>query len=274
MAYTPGSSINNLSFLFSAFDIRPNYDIHSPRHTPSTFAPLWLPPNRKEDFRPRPLDFLDTNDTLYRWAGGEITEVNKSTYPRASELNTRTSNPWRFRTYSVFVQQNNGRILAVDFDARRRDVRDSDITEWCEIGFHHIPAGNAVYSYLDIPGEYLQLAGAAPSSNATWINQLFPQGYHCGPSADAQYPTMRHAGLIGRLPLIISLAALSCHPTQVKHVLTRCMRPGRWSVHTASHHRDEKRGLVVTVWRDPAGTTTAAQLKQLEEGHFGPIIGF
>ena len=56
------------------FVIRLNYDIHAPRHTPSTSAPLSLPPNREESFRPRPQGTLDRDDTLYRWAGGEVTE--------------------------------------------------------------------------------------------------------------------------------------------------------------------------------------------------------
>lgn len=232
------SSAANLSFLFAIYEIEPSYDKHGPRYTGGASSSLWLPPNRKSDYRPKPLDVLDV--PLYRWAnGGIVQEINKSTYPGASELNTRSSCPWTYRTNTVFVQQNNASILAVDFDARRKDVRDSDIAEWREIGFHHLHGQTSVYSYLDVPGEHAHLASGPPpqATNPTWINQLFPQQYHWSLNVDASYPNHRHVGLIGRLPLIISLAAFSCQPFQVRHVLTNCIRPGRWAFHGANHHR-------------------------------------
>ena len=200
--------------------------------------------------------------------GGAVESINRSTYPRARELNTKSSNPWTYSTYTVFVQQNNGNILAVDFDARRKDLRDSEIQEWRDIGFHHMTANNSVFTYLDAPGDHTHLAAGSPTNSATWINQLFPQQYHSNPGPSAPYPSLRHAGLIGRLPLIFTLAALSCAQHQVDFIFTHCIGPRRWTVHNVGHNSTSFRALPVNAnlltgsqekgseaWSSPSGET-------------------
>ena len=226
---------NQLSYLFSISEISPSFDKRPPRYASTPTGQIWVPPNRKNDLYPRPTDPIDEPIFKYNHQSGTVTIIDKSTYPRASELNTKSTCPWMYRTYTMFMQQNNGSIVAVNFDARRKDVRESDIADWREIGFHHPTSNTAVYSYLDVPGEYAHLAKGASNANNTWVTQLFPQQYQCFPMADPQYHNLRHAGLIGRLPLIIGLAAYSCGPSQVAHVLTHCFKRGRWVYHAAPH---------------------------------------
>ena len=132
-----------------------------------------------------------------------------------------------------------GSFSAVNFDARRKDVRDADIGEWKEIGFQHrYTQGNSVvFSDLDMPGEQLHLAGPAPSTN-TWIYQLFPPLYHWNTSSSVDYPGAKHAGLIGKLPVLLAMAIFSCLPGQADYVLTHCCTEfGKWLYHGAPQGR-------------------------------------
>lgn len=199
---------------------------------------MWLPPIQFGAIQPRTHTPPPPLGPIYRWQDGQVNAVAPSTAIPANmlPLSTSRSHPLHFRTATVFCQQPPA-FLAVNFDARRESVPDSFLGGWRELGFQYTPVvqnPSSVYSYIDFACEHLQLAApGAPSSH--WIPQLLPQQYHWTP--DVGDTNLTNAGLIGQLPLIIALAAFSCTPAHVDHVLRNCIRPGRWDRHNGAAGR-------------------------------------
>ena len=174
---------------------------------------------------------------LFRWTNGTVRQIGVDSHPRIRGLTTRRSNPYLWGVCTVFVQDGNQRILCVDFDARRNNVQEWG--EWVEMGFEHVTGGRHVWSRVDYTGDQPRLAGSSsPTSNPSWIQELFSSRYHWRPeSTTAETQGRTHMGLIGMLPLILALAALSCHPVQVRAILQNCMQTRRWRCHGQQHGR-------------------------------------
>ena len=199
---------------------------------------LWMPPTQFGAIQPRIQQSPPLLGPIYRWRNGQVARIASAAAVPANTppLSTSRNNPLHYRTVTVFCQQQPA-FFAVNFDARREAVQNSDLGGWIELGFQHTPLAHSssrVYSYIDFAGEHSQLAApAAPTSR--WIPQLFPHQYHW--TADVGEPNQTNAGLIGQLPLIISLAAFSCAPQHVDHILTNCIQPGAWYPHHGNHGR-------------------------------------
>ncbi len=126
-----------------------------------------------------------------------------------------------FRTATVFSQEpQTPQLLAVEYDATAEDVLDNVKGEWQPLSFRQ----KGDYSYVDGHGDMSALP--FPGS-LTWMPQLLPVCYNCRDT------NLAAAGLIGKLPLLISLVAFSCPPTTLylDYVLTNHVFPGMWYPH-------------------------------------------
>ncbi|KAL8855678.1 MAG: hypothetical protein Q9178_007689 [Gyalolechia marmorata] len=174
---------------------------------------------------------------------------------------------------TIFTQyKDTNHLLAVTFDAEKRDVRE-EYGGWKVLSFDHIVVPQdgtqrTYYSSVGVAGAERQLA--APGS-PTWIGQLLPSIY----DYDSGEPQRTSGGLIGNLPLLFALPAFSAQPDRLSHVLTSCMKPNKWQRHNLPHGHIEERGMVVTVFLDPSNKkgSTKALLDRLQEGYYGPFYG-
>jgi hypothetical protein len=201
----------------------------------------------------------------------------------------------KLATFTVFLDDRR-RFIGVPFDARTTNVSAATIGDWKQLNFGHLysPNNTTVCSSVDCGEEHTRLAGGAPPNNTrTWIDNFFPQNHHNnGGVYPSEYPNATHIGLIGRLPLLLALAAFSCPSDRADWALRSCIRSGRrWSAHpyngrkftlsgmcmsSTEHDKDRpERGMVVTVWKDPRPSATSLnQLRLFERGEYGPIFGF
>ena len=134
--------------------------------------------------------------------------------------------PTLYNVASVFVQKETGHLLISNVDAGVKDVRESGRNNWSRLFFNHQRISSTRPDYLtilDISGQ--QSLTAAPMSSHC-VPRLIPKVY------DASAPSARdNAGVTGKLPLLIALAALSEPKHNVVDVLTRSLAPGRWRPH-------------------------------------------
>ncbi|KAL8723014.1 MAG: hypothetical protein Q9225_000631 [Loekoesia sp. 1 TL-2023] len=116
---------------------------------------------------------------------------------------------------------------------------------------------------------------AAPGS-PHWMPQLVPAIYDYDPGQATTRPSPpSSAGLIGYLPILFALPAFSAQPHMLSQVLTRHLRPNTWLPHNYPHGHIAERGMVVTVYLDPANKkcSTKQILDQLQQGYWGPFYG-
>lgn len=155
---------------------------------------------------------------------------------------------------TVFTQcPDTPHLLAVNFDAQTRDVREQQ-GGWKVLSFRHIEKDpNNTYSSLDLLGDQAHLA-AHGSQN--WVPQLLPNVY------DYQEvdllgrpisPKTRSAGLIGSLPLLIALAAFSA-PQDVLADALRSIQPGEWHPHGHPSGRSEYDSSYTLAFADQSKT--------------------
>lgn len=137
---------------------------------------------------------------------------------------------------SVFSQRPN--LLAVNCDAITASLVDNG--GWRRLAFNHQRDGvtQRYYSYVDPAGDRGSMA--ARGSNR-WVPQLIP-AHHNPPTqfnstGNAIPATRTQAGLIGKLPLLIALAAFSCPPANVADVLRDSIRAKVWRHHNLGDGR-------------------------------------
>lgn len=138
-----------------------------------------------------------------------------------------------FSEATVFTQwPDTPHLLVVSLDAERVNVNDH-IT-WRPLSFEHnrIPNTDRTYSSVVALGSQQHLA--APGA-PHWVPQLLPSIYDYQPRTDQAgriLPTsLRSAGLIGSLPLLLALAAFSGPESQLDTILTQSLRRGVWVGH-------------------------------------------
>ena len=119
---------------------------------------------------------------------------------RLASINVDIGQLREYKTASIFSPEDGGRLVAVRFDATKRDVSSS--TEgWHVIGFHHERAPHStVYSKIDFVGAELHVAARQPAHISP---QLVPCPYQ--PQASSRI----NGGIIGLLPILIGLACFS-----------------------------------------------------------------
>lgn len=186
----------------------------------------WDPPTKHTAYKRE-------NGPLYRWLLGHVRETEANSHFLKAE------NLVRYGAATVFTQSPANPLLAVNFDVGKRDVSTTD--GWKTLSFDHTRIGTSrnFCSYVDPAGGDALLA--APDASR-WVRQLLPDCYAYQPgNDDAGYPAppnRGHAGLTGKLPLLISIAAFSAPPAQLQQVLLGCIRPHQWICHQYASGRD------------------------------------
>ena len=130
---------------------------------------------------------------------------------------------------TVFIQrQDTANILAVPFDARKKDVTE-DSGGWKDLSLEYAFSWE---SFVEIT-----LAGGprriAVAEQSPWM-KLLPAAYI---ENDSESILRRgvNTGLIGSLPLLFALPAFSAQLDQLSNVLTGFVRPNRWLPHELPH---------------------------------------
>ena len=185
----------------------------------------WRPPDVWNQYQ-------SASGHLYRWKDGIVTLVPPQELALLKPEQQYHTHPTCVNLYSsatVFYQHGARGFLAVEFDARRDNVR-SHPPGWHPIGFQYDLdplVHNRGYSYIHVAGDRPCLP--APG-NPAWNHQLFPDSYHYdvhhGPN-----PPLNSAGVTGQLPLLLALAAFSCPQTQLHATLVSNLRRNNWRAH-------------------------------------------
>ena len=175
----------------------------------------WLPPNEKDAFNPI------EGGTFFRWMGGRLAPTGQIDRTNLTEFDATT----------VFTQRpSTAHLLAVPFDARKKSVCKT-IHGWQPISFDHIKIsdigdGRSYYfSSITKLGSEGHICAPGPSH---WVPQLLDPQY------DNSMPMNKrvHVGMIGDLPLLFAIAALSAPKTaSLGAILQQCLQPGVWRPH-------------------------------------------
>lgn len=237
------------------------YRSHGPE---STETGDWCPPKEKKSLQ-------GYDSRWYLWAEGRMAEISD---PGSSHREKHSS-------ASLFVRDQHETLLAANLDATQDEFSRVQHACWREIKFYLNRTTNGDYSFVDYAGQSTETPATMP---AHMVPQLLPQIYNGSSSRT-------NRGLVGRLPILIGLAALSAEPAHVNEVLTNSIRLGSWRHHghrngrrelhysnQASHHSNcpgAKRGVVVNVFlaKDNARGSTHSILDDIVKGISGPFYG-
>ncbi|MCJ1246782.1 hypothetical protein MMC30_003991 [Trapelia coarctata] len=242
------------AFLFRIDQLAPNWDELVAQFTEHGY---WNPPFYYNAYQ-------RAQGSLFRWKDGLVTPVAAGTTlgQQYSCATVFTQSPWT------------GHFLVAEFDAQTRNV--SQHGGWHTLGFNHVPhpTEDSEYSELDLDNTCSEHHLVAPVNSGTpsWVNDLFTAQYKYNAQTDAN-PPQESAGLIGKLSLLLALVAFSRPPAHIASVLMNHVRAGRWEpLGTTEHGRIKYRGMVVTIWLDPASNTTAQVLRAIERGSYGAFF--
>lgn len=175
------------------------------------------------------------------------------------------------------------------------DEDDDDVIryyDWEELSFDTVPESPRCHlaSYAGHRREHPRLRVRRPAQE--WVQHFLPDRYHPEQVLQAD----QGGGMIGELPLLIAIAAMSQPPAQWETLLPETVAGTRIqlsqsqraniergsackcnnrqccrkSVHSLQAGREGK-GVVVTIFTIPTGTRPA-DLERLERGHWGPIL--
>ena len=166
---------------------------------------------------------------LFRWCDGALTGITSNDPGWRHDLACHSQ-------ATIFSQkERTDHLLAVDLDATTVDLPYGN-HRWGTLAFEHIPVSNhtakPTYSKITVAG--LEDEIAAPGSSDI-VNQILPTCYDYTKQLDQQQqeiqPDKVSAGLIGNLPILISLAAFSAPPNRLGQVLERHVRLHQWIPH-------------------------------------------
>lgn len=209
---------SDISCLISYEPLEPNYQKQAIRRDPVPNG-FWAPPNKRSAYHRN-----RTPAKRFRWRGGRMTEVqlNPSSLSRLTKYSVAT----------IFTQYpDTNHLLAVDFDAEEKDVRENP-GGWKVLSFLHKTQQpqqgiERKYSYVTVWGDEQQMA--APGYPRL-VSQLIPSIYEYDHGqATTRRPTS--AGLIGLLPILFALPAFSAPTHRLAQVLTGQLRPNTWIPH-------------------------------------------
>ena len=201
----------------------PNFNVQAggqPRNHNS--QGLWDPPKIRTAYRAHP-------GVLYRWSGGSVSAISANEQMQHQDLEV-------FGAATVFTHwPDSDHLLAVNFDARRRTVATNG--GWRPLSFEHQGTGspNRIRAFVNPYATKRQLPAPCPNL----VPDILPRGYGWQPPANqnGHSPTSTSpsafAGLVGKLPILIAIAAFSCPRAHVPQVLTTSIRPHSWQQH---HH--------------------------------------
>ena len=210
----------HLSFIAKIEALSPDFGVQGPNTMKQGW---WLPPTKRSAY--------ETGDSwLFRWKGGVMTRLAEDS--RVGSV--KTKNLQEYSAATVFTQRpDTTHLLAVDFDARTISVSSTG-QGWRTLSFNYGTINNTIstYSSLTLIGNYGQIAAPGPE---TQIPQLLPEIYNFHPENDSHGRPMpskrRHAGIIGRLALLLALPVFSAPRGALVSILTQCLRPSIWRPH-------------------------------------------
>ena len=210
----------HLSFIVKIEALSPNFEVQSLKTMKNGW---WLPPTKRSAYQ--------TGDSWrFRWEGGVMTQLAEDS-PIGS---VKTKNLREYSAATVFTQRpDTTHLLAVNFDARTTSVSSAEHT-WKPLSFNYGRINNTIstYSSLTLIGNYGQIAAPGPE---TQIPQLLPEIYDFHPENDSHGRPMpserRHAGITGRLALLLALPVFSAPRAALVNILTQYLGPGLWHPH-------------------------------------------
>lgn len=107
-------------------------------------------------------------------------------------------------------------------------------TDWKEISFHWGQDSNgAYYSYVTLDGGKQCLCIEHPQ-RAAWVRQLLPTRYRALRVRQRQV-LQNDGSMIGELPVILALYALSVEPEHVDDTFRTCVLQPHWQQHPTNH---------------------------------------
>ena len=251
--------LDEISFIISIEALQPNYELEPVRVTGNGF---WTPPDVCDAFFRGPM-------TAFRWQNGCFSRLSvPTTTGKAKDC---------LRCATVFTQMpSTPHVLAVDFDAELSSVKEAP-GGWKILSFDHVKAqeSDAVLLSIQLFGSERHIAAPCPPH----LRQILPSVYDWQAELDTEGRRVTKppifGGFVGKLPLLIALAAFSAPPSWLERTLMQCIRPGAWVPHSQeSGHRPE-RGMVVKIMSDPEnpGGSNMSHLERLERGEYGPFYG-
>ena len=206
--------------MFSLQEIEPNYENHAPRNV----GGHWAPPIRRSGIKAR------GHPHRFRWRSGTPEALT------AAQFTNLTQGRTPFDVATMFAT--NGKFRAVPFNASTTSVQSHNLGDYKEVEFQYVRLGPSaqplqLYSQVEFAGAHARLAASGQSH---WIRDLFPEAYHWR-AQDASFANATNAGLIGRLSMILALAAFSCPVQSVGYVISNCLRHKEWRHHNSPHGR-------------------------------------
>ena len=174
----------------------------------------WMPPVMAAEFSP------GGQQRLFRWHDGNMQTFNQPC-PGDNQ---------KYSAATIFSQGQSKALLAVLCDARSTNAIDA--WGWKSLKFEAAepPAAPTVSRVgPDLKYERLRAPGGQ-----SWVGQLLPPCYHNQDQLTSG-PTI--TGLVGRLPILIALAALSTSASKIKDVLSESIRGYKWIPHEDTQGR-------------------------------------
>ena len=193
-------------FVAKVEEIRPDFQKDDPHG-------LFNPPDRRNAYETR-------SASLFRYKGGVFEEIVQNDSIHKFQLTQI------YDAATIFSQAfDTDHLLTVPFDARTRNVSETQ-HDWRCLGFDYQPApSGGTYALLAFIGAEECLPADVPG----WEN-LIPKPYRYQKTSESSKTTC--AGLIGKLPLLVALAAFSACSDQLIASLTTTISPARkWLSH-------------------------------------------
>jgi hypothetical protein len=130
-------------------------------------------------------------------------------------------------------------MLAVPFDVTTDSLQLSPY-DWQSVGFHHFYSDSSLANATSVTPyggirnlSCLDFAGGEPRlaapGNPSWVDELLPKVYDYQATSTSSLPVS--GGLCGKLALILSLLAFSCHPNYLEGVLYYSFGRGDYRPH-------------------------------------------
>lgn len=230
----PPTALELPVFLVSIEHIQPDWSVQAPRS--DTHGYFWPPTV--------PLAYHRNPPGLFRWKDGNLTPMTTNDPGWQPNLVCHSR-------ATVFSQQDKtDHLLAVELDATTVPI-PHDNHRWDTLHFEHIAvpgqsqaAKPPYYSKINMQG--IEGKIAAPASNRI-VNQILPHCYNYVRELHGHVEieaTKSSAGLIGSLPILISLAAFSAPLDLLRQTLQNHVRRNTWISHT--HPLGRKKNVSLT----------------------------
>ncbi|OQO14102.1 hypothetical protein B0A48_00978 [Cryoendolithus antarcticus] len=195
----------------------------------------------------------------------------------------------KYGTCSMYVA--NGSIWVVNCDATQKAIHDGEDNDTPDRGrTHHHEYSTRDWSHVQFNTVSTQIDPTRTMSCVTydgeqekliyqhydqeWAKKLFPDRYsRMGDRAVERGP--RLGGLVGELPILLGLVALSVDPRGMQERIPNIVQGPPWVLPDGLGRTvgwDDRRGVLVEVWTKHDDSQSVDTLKRYEQGGFGKIF--